>query len=142
MQYQAANHVLMRCPARSLNEFYDFAKLADDEVMAFCRQDELFAEAVAIASQDLYKMYADSSTKTTDRMIESVKKYYGRMTARPTPYGLFAGVATAEFSSEGTDICLAGQEQYHKICRVDNEWYFKLVKKIEEMPGLLLNSAI
>ena len=68
MQYQAANHVLMRCPARSLNEFYDFAKLADDEVMAFCRQDELFAEAVAIASQDLYKMYADSSTKTTDRM--------------------------------------------------------------------------
>ena len=53
MQYQAANHVLMRCPARSLNEFYDFAKLADDEVMAFCRQDELFAEAVAIASQDI-----------------------------------------------------------------------------------------
>ena len=142
MQYQAANHVLMRCPARSLNEFYDFAKLADDEVMAFCRQDELFAEAVAIASQDLYKMYADSSTKTTDRMIESVKKYYGRMTARPTPYGLFAGVATAEFSSEGTDICLAGQEQYHKICRVDNEWYFKLVKKIEEMPGLLLNLQV
>ena len=75
MKYQAAKHILMRCPTRSLNEFYGFAKLSDDEIMAFCRQDKLFAEAVAIASQDLYKMYADSSTKTTDRMIELVKKY-------------------------------------------------------------------
>jgi len=142
MKYQAANHVLMRCPTRSLNEFYDFAKLPDNEIMAFCRQDEIFAEAVAIASQDLYKMYADGSIKTTDRMIESVKKYYDRMTARPTPYGLFAGVTTAEFSDEGTNICLAGQEKYRKICRVDNEWYFKLVKKIEEMPGLLMNLQV
>ena len=56
MKYQAAEHMLMRCPTRSLNEFYDFAKLSDDEIMTFCRQDKLFAEAVAIASQDLYKM--------------------------------------------------------------------------------------
>lgn len=142
MNYQAAKHMLMRCPTRSLDEFYDFAKLSDDEIMAFCRQDKLFAEAVAIASQDLYKMYADDSGKTTARMLESVKKYYDRMTARPTPYGLFAGVTTAQFSDEGTNICLAGQEQYHKICRVDNEWYFKLVKKIEETPGLLLNLQV
>lgn len=142
MKYQAAKHMLMRCPTRSLNEFYDFTKLSDDEIMAFCRQDKLFAEAVAIASQDLYKMYADESSKTTTRMLESVKKYYDRMTARPTPYGLFAGVTTAQFSDESTNICLAGQEQYHKICRVDNEWYFKLVKKIEETPGLLLNLKV
>jgi len=142
MKYQAANHVLMRCPTRSLDEFYDFAKLPDNEIMDFSRQDEIFAEAVAIASQDLYKMYADGSIKTTDRMIESVKKYYDRMTARPTPYGLFAGVTTVEFSDEGTNICLAEQEKYRKICRVDNEWYFKLVKKIEEMPGLLMNLRV
>lgn len=142
MKYQAAKHMLMRCPTRSLNEFYDFTKLPDDEIMSFCRQDKIFAEAVAIASQDLYKMYADDSGKTTTRMLESVKKYYDRMTARPTPYGLFAGVTTAQFSDKGTDICLAGQEQYHKICRVDNEWYFKLVKKIEETPGLLLNLQV
>lgn len=142
MKYKAAEHMLMRCPTRSLNEFYDFAKLSDDEIMAFCRQDKLFAEAVAIASQDLYKMYADDSGKTTARMLESVKKYYDRMTARPTPYGLFAGVTTAQFSDDGTDICLAGQENYHKICQVDNEWYFKLVKKIEETPGLLFNLQV
>ena len=142
MKYQAAKHVLMRCPARSLNEFYNFAKLPDDEIMTFCRQDKFFAEAMAIASQDLYKMYADDSGKTTTRMLESVKKYYDRMTARPTPYGLFAGVTTAQFSDDGTDICLSGQEKYHKICRVDNEWYFKLVKKIEETPGLLLNLQV
>ncbi len=142
MKYKAAEHMLMRCPTRSLNEFYDFAKLSDDEIMAFCRQDKLFAEAVAIASQDLYKMYADNSVKTTTRMLESVKKYYDRMTARPTPYGLFAGVTTAQFSDDGTDICLAEQEKYHKICRVDNEWYFKLVKKIEETPGLLFNLQV
>lgn len=142
MKYKAAEHMLMRCPTRSLNEFYDFAKLSDDEIMAFCRQDKLFAEAVAIASQDLYKMYADNSVKTTTRMLESVKKYYDRMTARPTPYGLFAGVTTAQFSDDGTNICLARQEKYHKICRVDNEWYFKLVKKIEETPGLLFNLQV
>ncbi len=142
MKYKAAEHMLMRCPTRSLNEFYDFAKLSDDEIMAFCRQDKLFAEAVAIASQDLYKMYADNSGKTTTRMLESVKKYYDRMTARPTPYGLFAGVTTAQFSDDGTNICLARQEKYHKICRVDNEWYFKLVKKIEETPGLLFNLQV
>ena len=142
MKYQAAKHILMRCPTRSLNEFYGFAKLSDDEIMAFCRQDKLFAEAVAIASQDLYKMYADNSGKTTTRMLESVKKYYDRMTARPTPYGLFAGVTTAQFSDDGTNICLARQEKYHKICRVDNEWYFKLVKKIEETPGLLFNLQV
>jgi thiopeptide-type bacteriocin biosynthesis protein len=142
MKYKAAEHMLMRCPTRSLNEFYDFSKLSDDEIMTFCRQDKLFAEAVAIASQDLYKMYADNSVKTTTRMLESVKKYYDRMTARPTPYGLFAGVTTAQFSDEGTNICLAEQEKYHKICRVDNEWYFKLVKKIEETPGLLFNLQV
>lgn len=142
MKYKVAKHMLMRCPARSLNEFYDFAKLSDDEIMAFCQQDKLFAEAVAIASQDLYKMYANKSVKITARMLESVKKYYDRMAARPTPYGLFAGVTTAQFSDAGTDIRLAEQEKYHKICRVDNEWYFKLVKKIEETPGLLLNLQV
>lgn len=66
--------------------------------------NSIFAEAIFIASQSLYKrIYQQNIGKMTkediDRIQLSIVKYFSRMSVRSTPFGLFAACSVGGFSS-------------------------------------------
>jgi len=95
-----------------------------------------------MASQDFSRMLKNKPVNISSRIIESTIKYHNRMTTRPTPYGIFAGVSTCKFGKNNDMICLDDRKKYKKSCRVDGEWYFKLVKIIEENRNLLMDLKV
>jgi len=110
--------------------------------------DPCVRAAIGVASTSLAAMLA--RTRPNDRKARRVRgkllRYLIRMSTRPTPYGLFAGVALVGWGAE-TDVTLAA-EPLRTRTRPDMEWLLDLVASLERdpevRPGLRLvaNSAV
>ncbi len=98
--YQCFNHFLLRTPTlpyQYISSLLEQQYLSENQIMK-CWQDEIIREAVYLASPDLYLQLekldggevtdADASVK----LVQALFKYLLRMSFRPTPFGLFAGV--------------------------------------------------
>ncbi|WP_163511175.1 lantibiotic dehydratase [Fodinicola acaciae] len=72
--------------------------------------------------------------KRIRRATEATARYVLRATGRPTPFGLFAGVATAEIG--GTAQSWWGSE-HRAFARVDTEWLSDVVDQLESNPAVL-----
>jgi thiopeptide-type bacteriocin biosynthesis protein len=104
--------------------------------------------AIDVASADLAAALA--RTPPDDRKAVRVRgkmlRYLIRMSTRPTPYGLFAGVGLVEWGAR-TGLAL-GPEQPRTRTRPDMEWLTGLVTTLEKDPGirpglkLTANSAV
>ncbi|MGH8905648.1 MAG: lantibiotic dehydratase [Egibacteraceae bacterium] len=92
--------------------------------------------AIAVASTDLTAALA--RTKPGDRKAQRVRgkllRYLIRMSARPTPFGLFAGVGLVEWGTE-TDLALAPVPPRTRT-RPDMEWLLDLVGTLERDPDV------
>jgi class I lanthipeptide synthase len=92
--------------------------------------------AVSVASADLAR--ALERTQPGDRRARRVRgkllRYLIRMSTRPTPYGLFAGVGLVGWDSE-TDLAL-GPEPPRTRTRPDMEWLLDLVASLEHDPDI------
>jgi lantibiotic biosynthesis protein len=67
------------------------------------------------------------------RLEGKLLRYLIRMSARPTPFGLFAGVGIARWADR-TDLALAGPPRTRT--RLDMEWLLRLVLRLEADPGV------
>jgi lantibiotic biosynthesis protein len=67
------------------------------------------------------------------RAGSSLLRYLTRMTTRPTPYGLFAGVAAGSFG-EGTDLRLGDDPVRATRTRADLGWLLELIRTLESSP--------
>ncbi|MEV6107362.1 lantibiotic dehydratase [Streptomyces sp. NPDC051940] len=87
--------------------------------------DPLLREAIELAGSSLphhldrLEAGEELSAKRIAGMARSVSRYALRMGARPTPFGLFAGVTTARFGP-GTEADVRGPGQ--KSVRIDAAW--------------------
>lgn len=62
-------------------------------------------------------------------------KYQARITTRPTPFGLFAGVGLVEIG-ENTKVLLPPKKQYQKHLRLDMNYTGALIKHIANEPSM------
>jgi len=92
----------------------------------------IFKESISIASRDLYSSMNQipKSKKKLRNLEQSLLKYYIRASTRPTPYGLFAGVALGRFSSE-TELVLSNNAIIRAI-KADMQWVYSFIHSLEK----------
>jgi len=91
-------------------------------------------ESLAVASNDLLeaidKNNLDIESKSSKQVLSSLLKYFIRLSTRPTPFGLFSGISIGRFGDESA-ITISDSHKHTKRVRLDMEWVYGLIKKIE-----------
>ena len=127
--YTAFNHVLVRAPLLPIGKFLELGShtLTDDQSIL---------RALVVGSTSLFdaleRAGADPDEKATAH--GKLLRYVTRMSSRPTPYGLFAGVQLAKWGAH-TQIGLAPEGPRTRT-RPDMEWLCGLVLKLESRPEI------
>lgn len=129
--YRPSSSALLRAPLLPVERYLD---LADPERLFGLIEDLRVRRALSIGSASLAgaidRFKAATLTKRdADRMRAKLLRYLIRMSTRPTPYGLFAGVAVARFG-ERTDITVRSTSARTRT-RPDMAWLMKLVLPLE-----------
>jgi len=100
---------------------------------------DAFASAVEVASPALAHRVREvcagreQRVRQVRRAVVSVVRYLLRMRSRATPFGLFAGVASARF---GPELRLHYGEEHHAVARGDTEWLVGVITCLERCPEL------
>ena len=96
--------------------------------------DPAVRAALAVGSGNLYDTLIryGASGKDDPESAGKLLRYLIRMSTRPTPYGLFAGVAIARWGAE-TDLALAHSPPRTRT-RPDMAWLLPLVMEAEKRP--------
>ncbi|WP_177154903.1 lantibiotic dehydratase [Glycomyces harbinensis] len=95
-------------------------------------------QALHAASPSLYAGLTDGRTVSEKRRARSdstLLRYLSRMSARPTPLGLFAGVGMGRFGSR-TALGLAADPVARTRTRADSGWLLHLIAGLERDPSL------
>jgi len=112
--------------------FNDSPHLVTDIENAFTSSE--LSEALEFASNDLSqtikKRTLHDNTKSSRQAFSSLMKYFIRLSTRPTPFGLFSGIAIGQFGNK-SHITISDIHQHAKRARPDMEWIYGLIKKIE-----------
>lgn len=98
--------------------------------------DPLARLAVQVASHDLTAALERTRAEdpTAARVRGKLTRYLIRMSTRPTPFGLFAGVGLVRWA-EATDLALAATPLLTRT-RPDMAWLSSLVALLEQDPGI------
>ncbi|MFB5660293.1 lantibiotic dehydratase [Alteribacillus sp. HJP-4] len=133
--YEAANFFMLRAPVLSITK--DFKDLSEQNLIPVLREyvkSPYIKEAIAVASLSLYrsldKLDGDPGSKKTRNAASALIKFLIRMSSRPTPFGLFAGVEIGTFHNE-TKGSFKDQYRYKKRTRPDMEWLLGIVNLAE-----------
>ncbi|WP_238353917.1 lantibiotic dehydratase [Paenibacillus sp. 23TSA30-6] len=99
-------------------------------------KDPIFKNQVLVSSKTLYdtmELFLNKPEKLIGKkkrnFIESMLKYAIRRASRTTPFGLFSSVGVGSFASENQ--LQFDQHAFYKKARVDLEWLFNMIKKVE-----------
>jgi thiopeptide-type bacteriocin biosynthesis protein len=97
-------------------------------------EDPWIRSALAVGSDDLFHAlaHAKDGEAQTRRLRGKLMRYLIRMSTRPTPFGMFAGVAVAQWDSI-TDLSIAPGRPATRT-RPDMEWLLRLVFTLESAP--------
>ena len=99
-----------------------------------------FAEATRYASRSFAALVENVlvgeiiDDRRVRRVTTSVMRYLLRMVGRPTPFGLFAGVAPVRV---GGDAAVAWGADHRAAVRVDTLWLDAVIERLETQPALL-----
>lgn len=161
--YRPAGFFLLRAPVLPFDDFVTLtAAGASYQVLLELAARPLVRQAVMVASPSLGERVAkltahpadvspavaagdgatgDGATrdgarrdKKTDRALSSLLRYAVRMSTRPTPYGLFAGVALGTFGDRA-DLTLADEPVSTTRTRADIGWLLALGRRLETDPA-------
>ncbi|MFF7166910.1 lantibiotic dehydratase [Streptomyces sp. NPDC008086] len=75
-----------------------------------------------------------AQSREVRRLVASLASYQLRWQGRATPFGLFAGVSTAQV---GTDAHVRWGERHRTVARADAQWLGAVVARLEQHPRLL-----
>lgn len=160
--YTPAGFCMVRTPALPVTTFLnmtaleahgDDGKSSDlDQYLATARRqsygkldllvsDPRIEQALWVASTDIFEGLAriqaeDVSLRRFERTYAGIGRYLTRMCTRPTPFGLFSGVAIGSLGT--TTTMQLGQQAIQKMrTRPDMGWLLALIQKIEGDKNLL-----
>lgn len=158
LSFEPMGPVLIRTPLLAVEEMWDWRNDAatatdhqdtdeqsDDTVVqqlsalqAYLRTS-IAREAILVGSGDLFEAAArfddglPLGNKRTKNLESSLRRYLVRMATRPTPFGLFAGVALGSIS-ENTSITLCRSDRHKKRTRPDMGWLLSLSRTLANYP--------
>lgn len=151
-EFSVAESALIRVPALRLREAVATKVDVDPDDPVQCAAyvcavagDPLVREALEISSRSLARTLEavdrgeDVPAAGLRRAVFAVTKYFLRMSTRPTPFGLFAGVDRAAFG-HATRVERAGASR--KAVRPDMEWLLTLVRRWETAPEVLCHLRV
>ena len=133
--YQAFNHFLLRTPLFPFDLFERVSR-GKEEFMEILK-NKYFREAVFIASPTLYKellKYLEgklTDTKEQERLLNSLERYFSRMSTRCTPFGLFA---TCSYGKTGNITNIRLEEKIQKETRLDMYYLCTLSQYLSQIP--------
>ena len=134
--YQPLDFFMIRAPLLPVECYRD---LTDQDRQLALLSDERVRRALLIGSASLagaVERFKGSELTRRDagRMQAKLLRYLIRMSTRPTPYGLFAGVSTGGWS-EVTDLRVLSTSACTRT-RPDMAWMIKLVMDLEADPAI------
>lgn len=102
--------------------------------------DAMLEEAVAIAApaafDELTRARAAPPPRRRERLDRTLRRYRSRMSARATPFGLFAGVTPGRFGSPSA-ASLGPADSVRKRTRPDMGWLLAVVRDLEARDDVL-----
>jgi thiopeptide-type bacteriocin biosynthesis protein len=126
--YRALPTALLRAPLLPLDVYGRLSSRAPGEVEA-ALGDPRVRLALLVGSRSLCE--ALERSQGDERVRSRLLRYLIRMSSRPTPYGMFAGVCLAHLS-EATDFALSGEER--RRIRPDMAWLIQVIATLEGLP--------
>jgi thiopeptide-type bacteriocin biosynthesis protein len=139
--YGPLDWVLVRAPLLPVEAYLSLGERPTGEPDQLIRlpEDPRIRAALAVGSANLYDALdrADRPGKDDPDSAGKLLRYLIRMSTRPTPYGLFAGVALARWGLE-TDLALAPGRPRTRT-RPDMAWLLRLVLELESRREVRLN---
>jgi thiopeptide-type bacteriocin biosynthesis protein len=118
---EAADFFLLRTPAlprslqKTLRDEYDRGIAPSRSALL---RDPLVREALFLASSNLSARLDREDSGADARLDLAAARYLYRMLARPTPYGMFAGVTLGR-AGDDFDLQVCDSEQAARVCRID-----------------------
>jgi len=134
--YEPLDFVTVRAPLLPVE---CYLALADEKRQSELLSDPRVLTALAVGSTSLLgaidRFHQSGLTqRDADRMRAKLRRYQIRMATRPTPYGLFAGVALASWG-ENTDLAIRATLARTRT-RPDMAWLMSLVLSAEADPAI------
>lgn len=164
--YLPADFFLLRAPALAARTFQQLGMLTKTQHASTTRPDSLLQKqtaaiaafllsldssfpvesAIALASPSLYKGLArlrsgEIDARREKHIFAGLLRYLIRMSTRPTPFGLFAGVAPGFFGEE-TTLQLGVPALGRWRARPDMNWLLAFLKDLEASPSLLTHLTV
>src|SRR5579883_1530375 len=100
----------------------------------------IIREALFLASPSLDESLpfwlADPDSPRGKKVERTLVRYFQRMTARPTPFGLFAGCSLGQIGDQ-TQLELASRKEYTRHTRLDMDYLFANTAALAQDPELL-----
>ncbi|ALG08301.1 lantibiotic dehydratase [Kibdelosporangium phytohabitans] len=147
-RFRALDFAIMRLSARPsghgehpapLDEELDRPEVVDGFLREVCA-DPYVREAIEVSSPSLaaavgkFAVGALTDPARRRRAALSLNRYLARMTQRPTPFGLMAGVAAARFDDQPKVRVGTGHRRH---VRVDRSWLAEVIRTRETDPAVL-----
>ncbi|WP_411348732.1 lantibiotic dehydratase [Paenibacillus sp. WLX2291] len=136
--FQPVGQYMVRLPLSSVSNETDSMNRsgAEEQLQQWCG-DPLFREQILIASRTLYdtmNVYINHPEKLSGKkkrnFVQAMMKYAGRRAHRTTPFGLFTAVGVGQFEEHNQ--WTYDHRHIRKSARVDLEWLFLLIKRLEQ----------
>lgn len=114
---------------------YSWDRLGYDTIESIISLPD-FKEAILIASPSLYsEIYIKHNL--SQKIINSLMKFFSRICTRCTPYGIFAGCSVVPLSKlEKSDIILSSIDKFKTYTRVDMNFLGDMIRTLEKSPEI------
>lgn len=143
-QVRPFSHYVLRTPLFPLSVYWDVLEKYSEETLLLQFENPYVREAIRMASPELLmaldKWKADPSSlshKKRDGLQLSLLKYIARISARCTPFGLFAGCTVGKIASE-TNITLNRPENFSRFTQFDMQFWVALLHQFAKREEVIL----
>lgn len=136
--YRPLDWLVVRTPLRPVEDYLGLSKRSGWPVETvpgtLLPADHRVRKAIEVGGGDLARALAHppSTAKQRERLAGKLSRYLIRMSTRPTPYGLFAGVGLGRWG-EHTEIDVDAEPERIRS-RPDMGWLLALVADLESRP--------
>ncbi|SHI03237.1 thiopeptide-type bacteriocin biosynthesis domain-containing protein [Chryseolinea serpens] len=115
---------------------YGTASLVSEDNLRMHFSNPAVQEALWLASPDLYDclkpfLAAQLTKEENLRVVLSLKKYWLRLSSRPTPFGMFASVSVGQWKEKTETLLLDGLRRF---TRLDVEFMAGVIERISGLP--------
>jgi lantibiotic biosynthesis protein len=141
-RFRTLDFFMLRTPLLPLSAYQSLPMDREEAILqlAAYAEDPVVRESILVASQtlaDALPAWRDTNDlRKREQLLHGFLRYWLRMTTRPTPFGLFSGVAAGRFG-ESSQLAIQSREEHQTRTRPDMEWLMQVVDRLEADPRVI-----